>query len=459
MLNKMKISIEKVDQLNAIIQVDIKKEDYADQVDKALRTLRKKINLPGFRKGNIPMTIMIQRYGKSVIVEEVHKLLSEKLTSYIAENNLKIFGEPLACKTKKNIANWENPEDFTFFLDIAYIPEIEIEIDKSLTTTQYKIAPDEKIINDYIKNYQHKFGEYKEIDSVDTNHMVYGDFQQIDTSGQIVENGINVKDALIVPRYIQDESVKEKFLKLKKGDTIIFNPLQSIKNETELSHLFNIDKSKIKSLDSDFLFVITKITKFEPAEVDATLFEKIYGKNEIKDESEFREKIKQEVENNLVHESNYQFKIDLKKDILKKFPINLPEEFLKRWLLETSENKEKITEEVLEKEFPIFADNLKWSIILDVLAKKLDIKVSEEETTQEAIVYTRQQLYQYGLYQITDEQVAEYAQEILKNKNEINKIIERVRERKVIDKIKSMITIKDKKISLDSFNKLLEKKK
>jgi len=455
----MKISIEKVDQLNAIIQVDIKKEDYADQVDKALRTLRKKINLPGFRKGNIPMTIMIQRYGKSVIVEEVHKLLSEKLTSYIAENNLKIFGEPLACKTKKNIANWENPEDFTFFLDIAYIPEIEIEIDKSLTTTQYKIAPDEKIINDYIKNYQHKFGEYKEIDSVDTNHMVYGDFQQIDTSGQIVENGINVKDALIVPRYIQDESVKEKFLKLKKGDTIIFNPLQSIKNETELSHLFNIDKSKIKSLDSDFLFVITKITKFEPAEVDATLFEKIYGKNEIKDESEFREKIKQEVENNLVHESNYQFKIDLKKDILKKFPINLPEEFLKRWLLETSENKEKITEEVLEKEFPIFADNLKWSIILDVLAKKLDIKVSEEETTQEAIVYTRQQLYQYGLYQITDEQVAEYAQEILKNKNEINKIIERVRERKVIDKIKSMITIKDKKISLDSFNKLLEKKK
>lgn len=456
----MNISVEKTDELNGIIQVDIKKEDYAERVDKALRDLRKKMNLPGFRKGNIPMTVMIQRYGKSVIVEEIHKLLSEKLTSYITDNKLKIFGEPLTCKSKKNIANWENPKDFTFFFDIANIPEIDVEIGKTFSSLQYKITPDEKIINDYIKNYQHKFGEYKETDSiVDDNHMVYGKFQQVDTTGNPVNNGIEVKDALILPRYIQDEKVKENLLKLKNGNSLIFNPMQAIKNETELSNLFKIDKSEISNLDTDFSYSINKITKFESAEINPALFEKVYGKDGVKDETEFRSKIKEEVEHNLIHESDFQFKKDLKKTILEKFPIDLPEEFLKRWLIETAKEKEQISDDVLEKEFPVFADNLKWSVILDTLAKKLDIKISEDEINEGAKHYTRQQLYQYGLYQITEEQVEEYAKEILKNQNEANKIIEGIRESKVVEQVKTQITIKSKKISLENFNKLIEEKK
>ncbi len=455
----MKISVENVDELTGIIQLDIKKEDYAERVDKALRELRKKLNLPGFRKGNIPLSVMKQRYGKSVVVEEVHKFLSEKLTSYIADNDLKLFGEPLACQTKKNVANWENPEDFTFYFDIAYIPKIEIDVDKNLSTQYYKITPDDKIINDYIKNHQHKFGEYKETDTVDTNHLVYGEFKQIDKEGNAVDGGIEVKDVLILPRYIQDEKVKEKLLELKPSGSIVFNPKQAINNETELSHLFKIDKSEVAKLDTDFVFTITKITKFEPAEINHFLFEKVYGKDVVKDEKEFREKIKEEVEHNLTHESDYQFKIDIKKTLLEKFKMNLPDEFLKRWLSETSENKEKITDEVLEKEYPVFSQNLRWSVILDTLAKKLDIQISEEEISKEAINYTRQQLYQYGLYQITDEQVAEYTKEVMENRNEINKITEGIRENKVVEQLKELITIKDKKISLDDFNKLLEEKK
>ncbi len=454
----MNISIEKVDELNGIIQVDIKKDDYTERVDKALRDLRKKINLPGFRKGNIPMTVMIQRYGKSVIVEEVHKLLSEKLTSYIAENNLKLFGEPLTSKTKKNVANWEAPNDFTFFFDIANIPEINLEIDKTVSTSMYKITPDEKIINDYIKNYQHKFGEYKETDTIGENHLVYGEFIQVNNEKKTVEDGITVKDALILPRYIQDEAVKNNFLKLSIGKTLIFNPFQAIKNKTELSHLFNIDKTEINKLDTDFSFTVNKITNFEPAEINLSLFEKVYGKDNVKDEAEFRNKIQEEVEHNLTYKTDYQFKIDLKKTILEKFPIDLPEEFLKRWLIETSEDKNKITDEVLEKEFPVFSENLKWSIILDALAKQLDIKISEEDINEAAKHYIRQQLYRYGLFQMTDEQVEEYSKEILKNKNEVNKIIEGIRESKVIEKVKTLITIKDKKISLADFNKLSEKK-
>jgi len=453
----MKISVEKVDELNGIIQVDIKKDDYTERVDKALRDLRKKINLPGFRKGNIPMTVMIQRYGKSVIVEEVHKLLSEKLTDYIADNDLKLFGEPLASKTKQNIANWENPNDFTFFFDIANFPEIDIEIDKIISSVMYKITPDDKIINDYIKNYQHKFGEYKETDTIEDNHLVYGDFLQVDKEKKPIENGIAVKDALILPRYIQDETVKNNFLKLTIGKSLILNPYQAIKNETELSHLFKIGKEKVKDLDTDFSFTVNKITNFVPAEINQSLFDKVYGKDNVKDETEFRNKIKEEVEKNLTFEADYQFKKDLKKTMLEKFPINLPDEFLKRWLMETAEDKDKITDEVLEKEFPVFSENLKWSIILDNLASKFDIKISEEEINEAAIHYTRQQLYQYGLYQITDEQVAEYSKEILKNKNEVNKIIEGIRETKVIEELKTRITIKEQEISLEDFNKLSEK--
>ena len=454
----MKISVEKVDELNGIIQVDIKKDDYTERVDKALRDLRKKINLPGFRKGNIPMTVMIQRYGKSVIVEEVHKLLSEKLTDYIADNELKLFGEPLTSKTKQNVANWEIPDDFTFFFDIANIPAIDVEIDNTISSLMYKITPDEKIINDYIKNYQHKFGEYKETDTIEDNYLVYGEFIQVNNENKAVENGITVKEALILPRYIQDEAVKNNFLKLAKGKTLIFNPFQAINNETELSNLFKIDKEKVKELDTDFSFTINKITNFEPAEINPTLFEKVYGKDTVKDETEFREKIQEEVEHNLTYEADHQFKIDLKKTILEKFPIDLPEEFLKRWLIETAEDKDKITNEVLEKDFPAFSENLKWSIILDTLSKKLDIEISEEEINEAAKLYTRQQLFQYGLYQITDEQVAEYSKEILKNKNEVNKIIEGIRESKVVDQAKTLITITNEKISLENFNKLSEKK-
>lgn len=451
----MKITLEKSAELTRIIAIEIKKDNYIPLVDKELRELRKKINLPGFRKGNIPMSIMKQRFGKSVLVDEVLKLLPEKLTNYITDNNLKLLGEPLASKSKENIANWQNPSDFIFYFDIAIMPEPEIELTKDITIQYYNIILNNKIIEDYINNYQQKYGKYVEVDFVDENHLIYGDFNEVNDDGNPIENGLSVKDVSLIPKYIQDEKVKTDFLKLSKGKSIIFNPKQAIKNETELKHLFKIELAEINKLDTNFSFKVSKITNFVKADFSPELFEKVYGKGIVKDEKEFKEKIKSEVADNLIFESEYKFKEDFKETLLEKFTVKLPDEFLKRWLVETAKDKEQITDEVLNKEYPVFAKNLKWSIIIDSIVKNFNIEISEEEINDKAKEYMRQQLYRYGFYQITDEQLELYSKEILKNKNEINKIIEGIKEEKVIGKSRKLITLKNKKISLDNFNKLL----
>jgi len=260
-----------------------------------------------------------------------------------------------------------------------------------------------------------------------------------------------------LPRYLTDDKVKEELLKLHVGDSITFNPKNTLK-EAELPHIFSIKKEDIDKVDTLFKFTITKVTKFEPAEVNEELFKKAFGE-EVKTEEAFREKIVEEVKKNLAFESEYQFKKDLKKILIEQFPITLPDAFLKRWLTETSKDKEPITDEVLEKEYPAFADNLKWSIFLETLMTELDLKVEPDELKKEAMEYTREMFYQYGMYQLTDDQIENYSNEILKNEQEANKIYDRLKEQKVVEALKEKITLDKKTVSLDEFDKIVKGEK
>ena len=449
----MHIQLTKNNDLTAILEIILSPEDYQPKLDAAFKKLKREANLPGFRKGNIPTSIIKKRFGQSVLVDEIHKLLNESLTNYLQKERLKIFGEPLASEDKEAVVDWEDPSEFKFYFDLGMIPEIETHVDENIKVPFYTITPDEKIINDYIKNYQHRFGTNEETDTItNDNNLVYGKFEQLDNDNNPLSEGITVDDSMLLPRYLTDEKIKEELLKLHVGDSLILNPKETLL-EAELPHVFNIKKDAVETVNTPFKFTISKITEFVPAKVDEELFKKAFGE-EVKTEEEFKNKIKEEINKNLLLESEYQLKKDLKNVLLSQFPLTLPDPFLKRWLKETAKNDKPITDEILEKEYPLFADNLRWSILLDALVKEFDIKIENDEIKTEATQYTREMFYQYGMYQLTDDQIESYSTEILKNEQEVNKIYDRLKEQKVINALKEKVNLDKKEVSLDEFDKI-----
>jgi len=449
----MHIQLDKKEDLTAILEIVLSPEDYQPKIDAAFKKLKREADLPGFRKGNIPSQIIKKRFGQSVLVDEIHKLLNESLTNYLQKERLKIFGEPLTSNDKEAVVDWENPSEFKFYFDLGMIPEIETHVDENIKVPFYTITPDEKIINDYIKNYQHRFGTNEETDAVtDDNNLVYGKFEQLDKDNNPLSEGITVDDSMLLPRYLTDEKTKEELLKLHVGDSFVLNPKEALL-EAELPHVFNIKKEAVETVNTPFKFTISKITEFVPAKVDEELFKKAFGE-EVKTEEEFKNKVIEEINKNLLLESDYQLKKDLKKVLLEQFSITLPDDFLKRWLVETAKDKEPITDEILEKEYPLFADNLKWSILLDALVKEFDIKIENDEIKAEAAQYTREMFYQYGMYQLTDDQIESYSAEILKNEQEVNKIYDRLKEQKVVNTLKEKVSLDKKEMSLDEFDKI-----
>ena len=449
----MHIQLTKNNDLTAILEIILSPEDYQPKLDAAFKKLKREANLPGFRKGNIPTSIIKKRFGQSVLVDEIHKLLNESLTNYLQKERLKIFGEPLASEDKEAVVDWEDPSEFKFYFDLGMIPEIETHVDENIKVPFYTITPDEKITNDYIKNYQHRFGTNEETDTItNDNNLVYGKFEQLDNDNNPLSEGITVDDSMLLPRYLTDEKIKEELLKLHVGDSLILNPKETLL-EAELPHVFNIKKDAVETVNTPFKFTISKITEFVPAKVDEELFKKAFGE-EVKTEEEFKNKIKEEINKNLLLESEYQLKKDLKNVLLSQFPLTLPDPFLKRWLKETAKNDKPITDEILEKEYPLFADNLRWSILLDALVKEFDIKIENDEIKTEATQYTREMFYQYGMYQLTDDQIESYSTEILKNEQEVNKIYDRLKEQKVINALKEKVNLDKKEVSLDEFDKI-----
>jgi trigger factor len=445
----MNILKENIDDLNALLKVEIKKADYEENVEKVLRDYRKKANVKGFRPGMVPIGLVRKMYGKAVQLDEINKLVSESIHKYLHDEKVEILGDPLPKTDDQENINFDTQEDFTFTFELGMTPQFEIKLSKKNKVTYYQITVDEKMKNDYVSNYTRRFGQFMSSEKSGEKDMLKGNIAQL-VDG---EDGLKAENTTLSIDIIKDEKIKKHFIGKVVNDEIEFDLRKAFPNDFEIAGILGKKKDEVADVSGKFRYTIKEINRFEPAEIGQELFDKVYGEGVISSEEDFHKKVEDEIITNLKRESDYKAMLDVKNLALEKTDFSLPEEFLKKWLLKVNE---KTTEDQIEKEFDSFRKDLKWQLIRNKIAKENEIKISEEELQAEAENITRYQFQQYGLFYATDEQIGNYAKEMLKREEEAKRIAEKILEEKAIEKLKEVVKLEDKKISADDFNKLFE---
>lgn len=449
----MNISLAKnEDVTRGIIKMEIEKADYTGQVEKSLRGFRQKANIPGFRKGMVPMGLVKKMYGKQVLVEEVNKLVSEKLFNYIREEKLNILGEPLPNETEQKELNFDADENFEFLFDVAFSPEINIELNKKTKVPYYTVAIDEEMVNKQLDSYRANFGTYAPANEVEEKDLIKGTVVQLD--GDLPkEGGLRTEDATIMPMYIKDGEEKAKFMGATLDSVVVFNPFKAYEEtEAEIAAFLKIEKSQVAETNGDYSFEIKEITRYKEAELNQELFDKVFGEGVVTSEDECRNKIKEVLAEQFAPQSDYKFLKDAREMLIKKAGnLAFADDFLKRWLLAANE---KNTPEKIEDEYPQIVDDLKYHLIKENLVAKHGIKTEEEDVRILAGKVAKSQFAQYGMLFVPDDMLNNYVQDMLKNKETLQNIIDRASDDKFAAWLKAHVKVDVKETSMDEFDKL-----
>ena len=417
----MNITKENINDLNSIVTVKIEKNDYEATVAEQLKEYRKKANMPGFRPGKVPAGLIKKMYGKAILAEEVNKMLSENLSKFIVEEKLNILGEPLPNEEKTPSFDFETAQDFEFAFDIAVAPEVEVKFDKRKKYPYYLIQVDDKMIDQQVDQYTSKFGANEAAETVEDKDTIRGNFVQLDAEGNELEDGIKAEQVIIAVDVMKDEEVKKEIIGKKAGDTIVFDPIKVYDNRHEVGHMLNISHEEAENVEGDIKFTLTEILRFKKAEVNEDLFKKAFGDDtEIKTEEEFRNKLKADLEEQLKYSSDYKFTIDSRDILIEKIEMELPEEFLKRWLKTTNN---ELTDQQIEDDFDNFMKDLRWQLIKDRIAKDNEIEIKQEDIQAMAKEVAAMQFRQYGMFDMPDEQLNAFGEQILQNKEEKHRTI------------------------------------
>ena len=453
----MKISFDCADKINGLLTMTIEAADYQEAVEKTLKNYRKKAQVPGFRPGMVPMGMIKKQYGTAVKVEEVNKLLSEKLYAYIQENNIKMLGEPLPNQEKQVPQDFEKDADLTFVFDIAVAPEFQAELSGKDKIDYYTIKVEDKLIDDQVQMYASQAGEFVKADVFSGNDTITGDLRELDENGNTKEGGITTEGGMVMPAYIKAEDQKKLFDGAKPGDIITFNPKKAYPdNDAEVAALLKVQKDDVKDLNADFSYQITEIRHFQPAEVNQQLFDRVFGEGTVTDEKAFREKIAATIAPQLQQNSDYKFLLDVRKYMEEKVgKLEFPEALLKRVMLQN--NKDKGADYV-EKNFEGSIHELGWHLIKEQLVSANNIKVEESDLKAVAKEAIRAQFAQYGMSNVPDDVLENYASEQLKKRENIDNFVDRAIDQKLTETLKNVVKLNQKEVTLEEFNKLMSEK-
>lgn len=443
----MNISKENINDLQAEILVKIEKVDYENNVNQTLKEYRRKAQVPGFRPGMVPMGMVQKMYGKSILVDEVFKQMSDAINNYIKENKINILGEPLPSENTAAI-DFDTQENFEFKYDIALSPEVKLTLNEKIKVPYYTIKVTEEEKQKRIDGYLRYYGKMIPGDTIETDDLVVVDLVQDK------EGGHNVTDATLGMKVIP-EAKQKKLVGLKVGDNITLDVRKMLTNDADCAAFLKVTKEELENIDPVFTLTIKEIKRIENAEMNQELFDKVYGEGLVTSETDFKARVEADIRKQLSEESDYRFLLDVRKKLIDIAKLDLPEELLKRWILMTSEGKN--TKEQIDAEFPSFADHLRWQLIEDYIMKEQNFEISEDDLIDVAKKIAQQQLAMYGLANMPDENLTTYAKSILENGNERKRIFERAVEVKVTDYIKTAIKLDSKEVSGEQFNKLFEK--
>lgn len=449
----MNITKENIDDLNAVLKIKIGKTDYEDKVETVLKDYRKKATIKGFRPGMVPIGLIKKMYGRAVEIDEINKIVTENIQKYLTDEKIEILGDPLPKEDEQEKFDFDTQQDFTFTFEIGLTPEVELKLSKKNKVNQYEIAIDEKMRSEYIENYTRRYGELRKAEQTEEKDVIKGKIEAIDNDGNVIPEGPSVEDTSLGIDIIKDKKIKKEFIGINAGNSIDFDIKKAFPNDTEIAGILHKKKEEVADLGANYRFTINEISRFYPAELGKELFDRIFGEGVVNSEDEFMKKIEEEITVNLKRESDFKLMMDIKNMTMEKTDFQLPEEFLKRWLLRVNE---KSTGEQIEKEFDSFRKDLKWQLIRNKVARDNEVKITEEELQKEAENITRYQFQQYGLFYATDEQIANYAKETLKRDEDAKRIADKILDEKVILLLEELVKLEYKSVTIEEFNKLFE---
>lgn len=448
----MNISFEIADKVNGLLTLTVEEADYQENVEKALKDFRKKANYPGFRPGMVPMGLIKKQYGASAKMDAINKLIGEQIYKYVQDNKIQMLGEPLQHEGQEP-QDLEKPAPYTFQFDIAVAPEFSIELNGHNKIDHYTITVDDALIDRQVDMFASRLGSFESVDSYEDNDMLKGDLRELDEKGNTKEGGLTVEAASVMPNYIKNEAQKALFNGAKKGDIITMNPREAYENNAELAAFLKVKEAELGNYTGNFSYQITDIQRYKKHAVDQELFDRTFGEGEVKSEKAFRERIAEGLKEQLSVDADYKFIQDVRAYCEKKVgDLQFPDALLKRIML--NNNKER-GEEFVEKNYANSLKELTWRLIKDKLVAAHNIKVDDKDVLEAAKETARVQFAQYGMNNVPDDYVENYAKEIMKKRENVDGLVDRASDIKLCEALKKVVKLNEKEISLEDFNKMM----
>ena len=442
----MNITQEKVSDLNSILRVKLGPVDYQQRVDTQLKELQRKASMPGFRPGKVPFGMVKKMYGKSVLSDEVNKVLNNSVTEFISSNKIEIIGQPIPALNQNDKLNWDTQQEFEFAFELGHAPEFNVEIEQE--PFEYKmIKVEDALIDKEIEDMQRRYGKVTNPEQVEKNDLVFGDFIELDSDGNELENGIK-KTSTIATDKIKSEQALASLIGLNKGNHLVLDPHDLSSNATDLAGMLGVTPSQAESMSSNFRFTITNISRVQPAELNEELYNKVYG-DSVNSIEEFRAKIKGEMSNMFNADSDKYFLTRVVAGLVKKHDIQLPEDFLKRWLLFVNEREINATQ--IDKEFPVYAERLRTQMVINKIIRQNGIEVKEQDIRDFVKDLVSKQFASYNGTEMEESDLDDTVSRVLKNEKEYNRIVEKMYDDKLLELLKSKLKLNFTEVSFEDF--------
>jgi trigger factor len=447
----MNITQEKIDNLNAVVKITISPEDYSPRVDKALKEQAKKANLPGFRKGMVPVAHLKKMYGKSILVEEINNMLSENLTKHLTDNKVEVLGQPLPMMDDTKEFKWDNTDEFEFNYELGLAPKVDVEVTSKDKFTQYIVKADEETLASRIANIRKSYGKMTNPEVAAEGDVLYADLAQLSPDGSVFEGGINSTGSIRLD-LVTDKKILKSLVGLKKEAVVELDVQKAFdNNETVIAKLLNIEETDAKELKSKFQVTVKNVNRLEESDLNQEFFDKIFGPGLVSDEAGFRAKITEEIESMFNQDADRKLQNDIYTQLISQTKMQLPDEFLRKWLKATNE---KLTDEELAQGYDDFAKNLKWTLIENKMIADNEIKIEYKDVFETAKQRLDAQFRMYSPQAMPEDQLAQYTATFLQEKENANRIFEEVKALKVFEHIKSVATLTQKEIDYKKFVEL-----
>ncbi len=443
----MNITQENIDDLNAILKVKVTASDYLPKVETALKQAQKKASIPGFRPGKVPTSMIKKMYGKSIMVDEINKLLSDSLYKYIHENKIDVLGNPLPKADDNKVIDWDNQDEFEFLYEMGLAPKFNLELSAKDKFEYTTVKIDDELINKYTTDIAKRYGKVEQAEVITEGDFVNGDFVELDSNGEILAGGIFKSSSVFLERV--KEASRKQFVGLKKEDKITLEAQNITDNATDLAAMLGVDKQVAEGLTSKFQFTVKSISRLAAADINQELFDKIYGAGVVNSEEEFKTKIKEELAAMFMNDSERKFYNNVVDRLMEKVNFNLPEDFLKRWIVAV--NEKPVTLEQVDAEFDSYSKGLKWQLIENKIIKDNDIQVTNEEVIEHTKDLISKQFGKMSPNVMGEAELNDTAKRVLANQEEAKKIYEQVYGQKIMTLFKTKFTLENKEVAYDDF--------